>query len=157
MSDIMQTLIDERDALKKRAEAMELSSDCFRAAAMGFEKERDALRAEVDAVYALGKGPIEQARQIKPLVQWVKTRFVHVEEFNAMSIHALNEMDSLREALDFTLDTFCQNTCPHDMNFGGVKHHCQECSNIRRLLGQRVDDTGRVADEDLNAPRPAGG
>jgi chromosome segregation ATPase len=37
----------ERDALKKRAEAMELSSDCFRAAATGFQKERDAARAEV--------------------------------------------------------------------------------------------------------------
>jgi hypothetical protein len=37
----------ERDALKKRAEAMKLSSDCFRAAATVFQKERDAARAEV--------------------------------------------------------------------------------------------------------------
>jgi hypothetical protein len=52
----------------------------------------------------------------------------------------------LREAILVALPRFCVNTCEHDDNYGSVKYHDDECSNIRRLLGQDVDEHGRIRD-----------
>jgi hypothetical protein len=47
----------------------------------GVCRGKQSAAEEADAVYALAKTPIEQARQI-PLGQFVATRFVHVEDYN---------------------------------------------------------------------------
>ncbi len=54
-----------------------------------------SLAREVEAVYALGKGPIDHARAT-PLAQWVKTRFVHVEDYNALA----SEVETLRSQIE---------------------------------------------------------
>lgn len=48
-------------------------------------EENERLRKEVDDVYQLAAGPPEQAKNIKPLSQWVKTRFVHIWEHNEIA------------------------------------------------------------------------
>lgn len=54
--------------------------------------------------------------------------------------------DRLREALERTLPAFCDSLCLHDDNYGSVKHHDMECAEIRRLLGQDIDEDGRIKD-----------
>lgn len=56
-------------------------------------EENATLKAERDAVYALAKGPAEQAKHI-PLHQWVSTRFVHVEDHN----DAINQLRASRDS-----------------------------------------------------------
>lgn len=57
------------------------------------------LEAEREAIYALGKGPIEQARSI-PLAQWVQTRFVHIGDHNADVAELLHALDAVIEERD---------------------------------------------------------
>lgn len=82
---------------------------------LGYVKERQrrgaaesslaALREQVDRVYAMNQGPVEQVRHI-PLAQFVRTRFVHVSSCNELidkQAHALqdakDELSTLREAV----------------------------------------------------------
>lgn len=67
-------------------------------------KRADAAEAAIDAVYALGKTPLEQTRAIPvTLAQWVATRFVHVQDYNELAdakAAAEARVQQLREALE---------------------------------------------------------
>lgn len=58
----------------------------------------------------------------------------------------MDDAKRLREALERALPAFCASPCLHDDNYGSVKCHDMECAEIRRLLGQDIDEDGRIKD-----------
>ena len=63
------------------------------------------------------------------------------------------EVLRLKTLLNEALPVFCSNTCPHDMNYGGVKYHDSDCADIRRTLGQDVGKDGRIAEGQLGTQK----
>jgi hypothetical protein len=66
-------------------------------------RERDRLSAEVerlrDGIYAMCIGDPDQARMIDP-VQWIKTRLVHVAEFNEALAQEKRKCEHLMSAVE---------------------------------------------------------
>lgn len=79
-----------------------------------------AAESVIDAVYALGAGPIEQAKQI-PLAQWVKTRFIRIDGacgHNEIVDRLNNRVGELESELALSL-------------------RCDECGGLRTLHPSR--------------------
>jgi len=95
------------------------------AAATGkYEQQISALTVERDALK-------DQMQRCKNSVCEVSVLFPNVAAYIRQQEA---KVARLREATKAMLTAFCEHTCHHDMNYGGVKHHDPECEKYRAAL-----------------------